>query len=59
MSDMLAREQFLCVSLLLLFLGYIRDGRLEEGMTTADLIEFDQSKPQRLLSLQEDIKMHR
>lgn len=58
MSDVLAREQFLCVNLLLLLLGYVRDGRLEEVMTSGDLIEFDQSESQRLVSLQEDIKMH-
>lgn len=58
MSDVLAREQFLCVSLLLLLLGYVRDGRLEEVMTDGDLIEFNQSESQRLVSLQEDIKMY-
>lgn len=46
------------VTLPLLLLGYIRDRRLEEVMVVGDLIVSDQPKSQRLLSLQEDIRMH-
>lgn len=39
-------------------LRFYKGRKTEEVMTAADLIEFDQSKSQSLLSPQEDIKIH-